>query len=138
MNTPKIVAASIPPKTAVPSERLLLAPAPLAITSGITIFPACQAASDTNTQKSKLIYDSSNKSHKVTLNEYIIVIKESSNIDNAIETLKKYDARILRDLKRNHYLIGLVNDPGIEQLKIDIQNNMYIKYIQPNYRYELQ
>ena len=75
---------------------------------------------------------------QTNITEYIIVLKENTRAEDALNTLQKYNARLIRDLKRNRYLIGLENDPGIDQLKLDTDNSKDIKHIQPNYRYEIQ
>jgi len=72
------------------------------------------------------------------LTEYIIVLVENVSIENAISNLQKYDAQIIKDLKRGRYLIGLKNDPGIEQLKKDVKDSLHIKQIQPNFNYTIQ
>ncbi len=71
-------------------------------------------------------------------NEYIIVLAENVSIQNAISNMQKYDAQIIKDLKRGRYLIGLKNDPGIEQLKKDVKDSLHIKQIQPNFNYKIQ
>jgi len=70
--------------------------------------------------------------------EYIILLSENVSIENALGHLQEYDAQVIRDLKRGRYLIGLKNDPGIEQLKKDVENSLYIKQIQRNFSYTIQ
>ncbi len=70
--------------------------------------------------------------------EYIIVLAENVSIENAISNLQKYDAQVIKDLKRGRYLIGLKNDPGIERLEKDVEGSEHIKQIQPNFSYTIQ
>ena len=70
--------------------------------------------------------------------EYIIVLEENISISSAISILEKYDAQVIRDLDKNRYLIGLKNDPGIEQLKKDVESSGHIKHVQPNFTYTIQ
>ena len=71
-------------------------------------------------------------------NEYIIALSENVSIENAIRNLQKYDAQVIKDLKRGRYLIRLRNDPGIEQLKRDVFESKNIDHIQPNFVYTIQ
>ena len=48
------------------------------------------------------------------------------------------EIQVIRDLKKNRYLIGLKHDPGIEQLKKEVEAAGQIKLIQPNYTYKTQ
>ena len=70
--------------------------------------------------------------------EYIIVVKENVKISAAMNILNKYDAHIIKDLNRGRYLVGVKQDPGIEQLRKDIVGSDYINYIQPNFIYKPQ
>ncbi len=72
------------------------------------------------------------------LTEYIIVLNENVDIARALNKLKKYEVQVIRDLNRGRYLIGLKNDPGIEQLKKDVESSGYFKHIQPNFTYTIQ
>lgn len=70
--------------------------------------------------------------------EYIIVVNENAKISDAMNILNKYDVRIIKNLNRGRYLIGVKQDPGIEQLRNDIVGSDYINYIQPNFIYKPQ
>jgi len=70
--------------------------------------------------------------------EYIIALVENADIEDAIRHLHKYDAQVIKDLKRGRYLISIRQDPGIEQLKEDIDDSEYIERIQPNFTYTAQ
>ena len=70
--------------------------------------------------------------------EYIVVLKANGNIAGAISILKKYEVQVIRDLKKDRYLIGLKSDPGIEQLKKDVEASENIILIQPNFTYTIQ
>lgn len=82
--------------------------------------------------------DTSLQVKKVNAAEYIIVLKENVNITDALNSLKIYDVQLIKDLKRNRYLVRLNNNPGIERLKKDIIGSEYIKFIQPNFSYQSQ
>ena len=70
--------------------------------------------------------------------EYIIVLNDNVDIARALNKLKKYEVQVIRDLNRGRYLIGLKNDPGIEQLRKDVEASEKIKLIQPNFTYTIQ
>jgi hypothetical protein len=69
------------------------------------------------------------------LSEYILVLEEKGNINNVIDQLDGYDARVIKDLGRGRFLIGLKLDPGIEQLTRIVEDSDQIRLIQPNYNY---
>ena len=75
---------------------------------------------------------------KEKIAEYIIVLNKGIKLTTALSSLKIYDARLIKDLKRGRYLISLNNDPDINKLKKDIINPEYIKHIQPNFIYKTQ
>ena len=78
------------------------------------------------------------KHDEVKLTEYIIVLNEGAVISDSIKVFNKYQVEILKDLKRNRYVIGLMNDPGMKVLLKEIEQHGNIKLIQPNYRYQAQ
>lgn len=82
--------------------------------------------------------EASAKGKEIKLTEYIIVLKENVSVADAIDNLQKYDVQVIRDLKKGRYLIGLKNNPGINQLKHDLEGSEYIKHIQPNFTYKAQ
>lgn len=82
--------------------------------------------------------ESSASNGESILAEYIIVLQENVSIASAINSLQKYEAQAIRDLKKGRYLIGLENDPGIELLKKDVEGSDLIKHIQPNFTYTTQ
>ena len=82
--------------------------------------------------------ESSANNNESILVEYIIVIEENVSIEKAISIFKKYKTQIIRNLKKDRYLIGLKIDPGIEQLQKDIEGSEHIKQIQPNFSYTIQ
>jgi hypothetical protein len=102
---------------------------------------AISACTESN-QKSEYIPDrvteSSVSNEEPNLTEYIIVLEKDVSIESATGILKKYEVQVIRDLKKDRYLIGLKNDPGIERLKKDVEGSGYIKYIQPNFTYTIQ
>ena len=70
--------------------------------------------------------------------EYIVVLNENVGIESATSILKRYEVKVIRDLKKSRYLTGLKKDPGIEQLRKDVENSGLIKQIQPNFTYTIQ
>ena len=78
------------------------------------------------------------KKNNINNHQYIIVVSDISGLISALNSLKKYDAKQLRDLGSGRYLIELKLDPGIDQLKMDVEKLDSIDFIQPNYKYELQ
>lgn len=105
---------------------------------GVFVLSACREASYNNKEIVDQGIQSSIGSNKTSQAEYIIVLKENVSISDAINGLKKYDAQVIRDLKRRRYLIGLERNPGIEHLQKDIEGSEYIEYIQPNFTYTTQ
>lgn len=75
---------------------------------------------------------------KEKIAEYIIVLNKGIKLTTALSSMKIYDARLIKDLKRGRYLISLKNYPDINKLKKDIINPKYIKHIQPNFIYTTQ
>jgi hypothetical protein len=104
----------------------------------ITSLTSCGSDSS-NHQSLKLDHDAkSDNQQRTVLSEYIIVLKSGSDIKSAIKELAEYEVRIIRDLKRERYLIEIKNDPGLEQLLLDVKNSNHINFIQPNYTYKTQ
>ena len=108
------------------------------VVGSICLLTACvdnQHANSTSTNgtTSTLI---NNKEEKIA--EYIIVLNNRVKISDAINVFEKYDVQVIKDLKRDRYVIGLKNDPGIEQLQKDIVDSNQIKHIQPNFIYTTQ
>jgi len=108
------------------------------IVFGVFVISAC---SDSNYQSGyvadkKAAFSASNNGSILT--EYIIVLKENVTIASAINSLQKYEAQVIRDLKKGRYLIGLKNDPGIQRLKKDVEGSDRIKQIQSNFTYTIQ
>ena len=105
---------------------------------GIFVIPAY---SESNFQ-SEFIADrttvSSANDNEPIPTEYIIVLKQYVSIANATNILKKYQVQVIRNLKKNRYLIVLKNDPGIEQLQKDIGDSEHIQHIQPNFTFTIQ
>lgn len=108
------------------------------IVFGVLIICGC---SDSNYQNERAIereveFSASNQESKP--NEYIIVLSENVSIENAISNLQKYDAKVIKSLERGRYLIELKNDPGIEQLILDVSDTKDIVHIQTNFTYTIQ
>jgi hypothetical protein len=106
----------------------------------VLISSLTSCGSDSSNHQS-LILDHDAKSEnqqRTALSEYIIVLKSGSDIKSAIKELEEYEVRIIRDLKREQYLIEIKNDPGLEQLKSDVTRSSHINFIQPNYTYKTQ
>ena len=99
---------------------------------------ACQKPSYQNEKVAEPEVESYASNEESKPNEYIIVLSENVSIENAIRNLQKYDAWVIKDIERGRYLIGLKNDPGIEQLKKDVLGSKDINHIQPNFIYTIQ
>ena len=99
---------------------------------------ACQKPSYQNEKVAEPEVESSTSREESKQNEYIIVLSENVSIENAISNLQKYDAQVIKNLKRGRYLIRLRSDPGIEQLKKDVLEFKDINHIQPNFVYTIQ
>ena len=108
------------------------------IAATVFLFSACTDTSYQEKNVAERGLDFPVPKEKSSLVEYIVVLKENTSIANATDFLKKYQVQVIRDLKKNRYLIRLKNDPGIERLQQDIEDSEFIKYIQPNYRYKTQ
>lgn len=78
------------------------------------------------------------KKDDVGRSEYIIVLGENVSITHALDSLSRYEAELIKDLKKGRYVIELRTDPGIERLKKDVEKSEYINFIQPNYQYKAQ
>jgi hypothetical protein len=99
---------------------------------------ACAESNRHSEKKSGQVVESSVSNEQSKPSEYIIVLEEDISISSAIGILEKYEAQVIKDLDKNRYLIGLKNDPGIEQLKIDVESSRHIKHVQPNFTYTIQ
>ena len=82
--------------------------------------------------------DLSASNNESILAEYIIVLEENVSIASATSIFGKYEGQVIKDLKKDRYLIRLKNDPGIEQLQKEVEGSEHIKHIQPNYTYTIQ
>jgi len=76
--------------------------------------------------------------NKKALAEYIIVLEDNVSFAIATHRFKKYHVRIIRDLNKGRYLIGIRHDPGIKHLQKIIQDTGHIKHIQSNSPYTVQ
>lgn len=84
------------------------------------------------------VVEPSANNEELNLTEYIIELEKNISIESATSILEKYQGQVIRDLKNGRYLIGLKEDPGIEQLKKDVEGSKYIKFVQPNFTYTIQ
>jgi hypothetical protein len=105
---------------------------------GVLVISACQEPNYQNEKVAERKVQFSASNEESNLSEYIIVLAENVSIEKAISNLHKYDARVIKDLKRGRYLIALKIDPGIEQLKKDVLGSKDINHIQPNFIYTIQ
>ena len=105
---------------------------------GISVFSGCSDSNYHNGRVYEPEVEISTNTKESKPNEYIIVLVENVSIKNAMNNLQKYDVQVIRDLKRNRYLIGLKNDPGIERLIKEVEGSVHIKHIQPNFTYTTQ
>ena len=108
------------------------------IVFGAFVISACQDSYYKNEKVAEREVDFSVGIEESKLSEYIIVLEENIIIADAINDLQKFDAKIIKNLKRGRYLIELKNDPGIELLKKHIEGSKRIKQIQPNFSYTIQ
>ena len=105
---------------------------------GIFLISACTESNNQSGYIADGKAEFSASNNESILVEYIIVLEENISIGDATSILKKYEVQVIRDLKKDRYLIGLKNDPGIERLKKDVEGSEYIKQIQPNFNYTIQ
>ena len=105
---------------------------------GVLLISGCLDSNYHNEKVTELEVEFSAGNEESKSNEYIIVLSENVSIENAMSNLQKYDTRVIKDLKRGRYLIGVRNDPGIEQLQKDVEGSEQIKQIQPNFSYSIQ
>ena len=105
---------------------------------GLLVISACTESNNQSGYIADRKTESSASNDEIILTEYIIVLEENVSIADAINNFQKYEAQVIRDLKRGRYLIGLKNDPGIERLKKEVEGSDRIKYIQPNFTYTIQ
>ena len=105
---------------------------------GLLVNSACTESNNQSGYIADRKTESSASNNEIILTEYIIVLEENVSIADAIDNFQKYEAQVIRDLKRRRYLIGLMIDPGIEQLNKDVEGSDRIKHIQPNFTYKTQ
>ena len=105
---------------------------------GIAQISACTESNRRSEKNAEQVVEPSVTNNELKPSEYIIVLDENVSITNAIGILEKYEAQVIRDLNKNRYLIGLKNDPGIEQLEKDVESSEHIKHVQPNFTYTIQ
>lgn len=108
------------------------------IVFGALVISACQEPNYQNEKVAEREVEFSSSNEESNLGEYIIVLEENINIADAMTELQQFDSQIIKNLKRDRYLIKLKNDPGIEQLKKHIEGSERIKQIQPNFSYTIQ
>ena len=105
---------------------------------GLLVISACTESNNQSGYIADRKTESSASNNEIILTEYIIVLEENVSIADAIDNFQKYEAQVIKDLKRGRYLIGLKIDPGIEQLNKDAEGFEHIKLIQPNFIYKTQ
>lgn len=108
------------------------------LTCCLFLLSACTQESHNSSHVSKQLKDTAIRVKKVDVVEYIIVLKKDVKVTDAVNSLKIYDVQVIKDLKRDRYLIGVKNDHGIDKLKKDIVDSEYIKHIQLNFIYSTQ
>jgi len=108
------------------------------LVSGVFVTSACTESNYHGEKVAQQEVESSVSNEALNLSEYIIVLEDDVSISSAISILEKYQVQVIRDLNKNRYLIGLKHDPGIEQLKKEVEAAGQIKLIQPNYTYKTQ
>ena len=105
---------------------------------GVLAFSACKNAPDNHGRFVNPEKKHSTKKPESSLAEYLIVLKDNVSISDAVNSLKRYEVQVLRDLKKGRYLIGMKNDPGINQLQNELADSEVITHIQPNFTYTIQ
>jgi hypothetical protein len=105
---------------------------------GAYVISACTESNYQGEYTADIKDESSANNNESVLTEYIIVLEENVSIASAINSLQKYELQVIKDLKKNRYLVELKNDPGIEQLQKDVEGSERIKHIQPNFTYTIQ
>ena len=104
----------------------------------VTILSGCGTqGSENRSTESSLLKDPVNEQN-YSQSEYIVVLKVDVNIETALKELSKFNPKVKRDMNKGRFLISLTNDPGIKQLRKQLEDSKYIGYIQPNYRYKAQ
>lgn len=102
------------------------------------LLSACTENNYNNNYVTNKPLDSSEQINKVKVIEYIVVLNKGVKFSDVVMSLKTYDIQLIKDIKRDRYVVGFKYDPGIEQLQKDIIGSKYIKHIQPNFSYKAQ
>ena len=105
---------------------------------GVLVISACQERNYQNEKVAEREVGFSESNEESDSSEYIIVLEENTSITTALNNLQKYELRVIKNLKKGRYLIELKQDPGIEQLRKDLEGSEHIKQIQPNFIYTIQ
>ena len=108
------------------------------VVSSVFLISACTESNYHGEKVAQPKVESSVSNEALNLSEYIIVLEDDVSISSATSILEKYQVQIIRDFKKNRYLIGLKHDPGIEQLQKEVEGSEHIKHIQPNFTYTIQ
>lgn len=104
----------------------------------VFLLSACTENNYNNNYITNKPLDSSEQINKVKVIEYIVVLNKGVKFSDVVMSLKSYDIQLIKDIKRDRYVVGFKYDPGIEQLQKDIIGSKYIKHIQPNFSYKAQ
>lgn len=104
----------------------------------VFLLSACTENNYNNNYVTNKPLDSSEQINKVKVIEYIVVLNKGVKFSDVVMSLKTYDIQLIKDIKRDRYVVGFKYDPGIEQLQKDIIGSKYIKHIQPNFSYKAQ
>lgn len=105
---------------------------------GTLVISACQEPNYQNEKVAEREIGFSESNEESDSSEYLIVLEENISITTALNNLQKYEVRVIKNLKKGRYLIELKQDPGIEQLRKDLEGSEHIKQIQTNFIYTIQ
>ena len=105
---------------------------------GAFVISACQEPNYQNEKVAEREVGFTEINEESRSSEYLIVLEENISITTALNNLQKYEVRVIKNLKKGRYLIELKQDPGIEQLRKDLEGSEHIKQIQPNFIYTIQ
>ena len=73
--------------------------------------------------------------NNISPHEYIITLSE--NNESIIKnSFNQFGISLIKHLGNNMFLLKLINDPGIDAIRLQTGNNKSIIAIQPNYKYK--
>ena len=79
-----------------------------------------------------------NKKFKKNQDNYLIHFESDFDDKRKNKYLLKYNIKIISKITKNKYLVTVTPNPGIEEIKKQIKQSKYIKYIQLNNEYHIK